>query len=451
MATIYRSTSLRVDARGMAQILLRLSLSMNIKLRVKSGVYIEPARLRDGRFVTSRLAGAELARIKAAENSLTQIETRLLDFVQGRKPENVTKEQLQQLVDQFHNPQPEPCDQPRAPRFFDLWALFIASRRLSENRVSAYRSAGRTLHRFELYRRITDTPEFTLDIDTLTAADLTAFENFLRDEWRLCDLYPEIYDQYPASLRPQHKTNRPEQRGNNVVACTLKRVRAFMNWCRLQDLTENRPFERFTGTTTEVYGTPFYLTIAERDQIADFDLSARPALAVQRDIFIFQCLVGCRVSDLARLTPANVVDGVLVYVPRKTRNETAAAVRVPLSSRAARIVERYKGADPKGRLLPCISDQRYNDAIKNICRLCGIDRIVTVVDPVDGTERQLPICTVATSHMARRTFIGNLYKKVRDPNLVGSLSGHCEGSRAFARYRQIDDDIKRDLIDLLEQ
>ena len=30
------------------------------------------------------------------------------------------------------------------------------------------------------------------------------------------------------------------------------------------------------------------------------------------------------------------------------------------------------------------------------------------------------------------------------------MSGHKEGSRAFARYREIDDDIKRELINLIE-
>ena len=52
--------------------------------------------------------------------------------------------------------------------------------------------------------------------------------------------------------------------------------------------------------------------------------------------------------------------------------------------------------------------------------------------------------------MARRTFIGNIYKKVKDPNMVGALSGHKEGSRAFARYRNIDDDMKREMIRILE-
>lgn len=41
------------------------------------------------------------------------------------------------------------------------------------------------------------------------------------------------------------------------------------------------------------------------------------------------------------------------------------------------------------------------------------------------------------------------YKQVKDPNLVGSMSGHKDGSKAFSRYRNIDDDIKKELVDLL--
>ena len=54
------------------------------------------------------------------------------------------------------------------------------------------------------------------------------------------------------------------------------------------------------------------------------------------------------------------------------------------------------------------------------------------------------------THMARRTFIGNIYTQVKDPNLVASLTGHVEGSKAFSRYRDIDTDIKRELVKLLE-
>ena len=63
---------------------------------------------------------------------------------------------------------------------------------------------------------------------------------------------------------------------------------------------------------------------------------------------------------------------------------------------------------------------------------------------------QKPICDIATSHTARKTFIGNLYKKVKDPNLVASLSGHTDGSRAFACYREIDNEMKRELVKLID-
>lgn len=61
-----------------------------------------------------------------------------------------------------------------------------------------------------------------------------------------------------------------------------------------------------------------------------------------------------------------------------------------------------------------------------------------------------PLYDVATTHTARKTFIGNLYKKVTDPSLVASLSGHTDSSRAFARYREIDMEMKRELVDMID-
>ena len=52
--------------------------------------------------------------------------------------------------------------------------------------------------------------------------------------------------------------------------------------------------------------------------------------------------------------------------------------------------------------------------------------------------------------MARRTFIGNINRKVKDPNLVSALSGHKEGSKAFQRFQDIDEEMKRDLVKLLD-
>ena len=101
-------------------------------------------------------------------------------------------------------------------------------------------------------------------------------------------------------------------------------------------------------------------------------------------------------------------------------------------------------------MFPFSTEQHYNRKIKEAFKKAGLDRIVTVLNQQTRQEVQKPLYEVASSHMARRTFIGNIYKKVKDPNLVGSLSGHKEGSKAFARYRDIDEDMKRELIGYLE-
>ena len=163
-------------------------------------------------------------------------------------------------------------------------------------------------------------------------------------------------------------------------------------------------------------------------------------------------MVGCRVGDLLTFTKANINNNILSYVPHKTKdNSMSVQVTVPLNETALKIVQRYKNYPCKnGKLLPFISLQKYNDDIKSIFTLCGITRKVPVLNTLNGEYEMKPLNKVASSHMARRTFIGNLYKKVKDPALIGKLSGHVEGSKSFARYRDIDMDMKQDLVNLLE-
>lgn len=166
-------------------------------------------------------------------------------------------------------------------------------------------------------------------------------------------------------------------------------------------------------------------------------------------MFIFQCMVGCRYGDLVSFTTDNIIDGVLEYIPQKTRNKVGASVRVPLGAKAMSIIERLNRN--KGEVLfPQHINFKYNDAIREILTKAGVNRIVTVIDTLTHQEVKRPINEIASSHMARRTFIGNLYKQVKDPNLIASMSGHVAGSKAFAWYRAIDDDMKKELIDLID-
>ena len=275
------------------------------------------------------------------------------------------------------------------------------------------------------------------DVDSDTIRDMW---DFFENEYRYFEEYPQIYEQIKEKRIPQ-------QRGHNTLSEMFTRIRTFYLWCYKNKKTTNRPFDDFRIEECR-YGSPIYINIDERNKIYNTNLSRHPALAIQRDIFIFQSLIGCRVGDLIKMTRGSVIDGAIEYIPRKTKEGRPLTVRVPLNANAKEIFERYSNLTG-GKILPFISEQKYNISIKRIFLAAGLKRMVTVINPTTSEEEKRPLYEVATSHMARKTFVGNLYKKVKDPNLVGSLSGHKEGSKAFSRYRDIDEDIKKELVDLL--
>ena len=68
-------------------------------------------------------------------------------------------------------------------------------------------------------------------------------------------------------------------------------------------------------------------------------------------------------------------------------------------------------------------------------------RLVPVRNAKTGEDEMRPLHEVASSHMARRVFTASAYAQVQDPNIVGKMTGHTEGSKAFSRYNNIEDDI----------
>ena len=80
------------------------------------------------------------------------------------------------------------------------------------------------------------------------------------------------------------------------------------------------------------------------------------------------------------------------------KGERPKVVRVPLNSRAKTLVEKYAGRDDlNGKLFPFISSQKYNVAIKKIFTICGVDRMVTVLNPTTGAEEKRPINEIAST------------------------------------------------------
>lgn len=350
---------------------------------------------------------------------------------------------LKFALDRYYKPDEYTSDGSKKQSFEELFDEFLEKHHLSEVRKKNFRVIKRSLLRYQLFvSKIKSKGKgYVLDVDKVTNDTLADIWNYFENEHKYYTLYPQIFDTVSEKRIPLPK-------GKNTILDRFKRIRTFFVWCYDNGKTTNRPFDKFP-IEESLYGTPIYISLEEREQIWKADLSSKPKLAIQRDIFIFQSVIGCRVSDLYRLTKDNVVNGAIEYIPRKTKEGRPLTVRVPLNETAKTILDRYK--DYEGStLLPFISEQKYNKAIKEVFKIAGVDRMVTILDPLTREETRRPIYEVASSHMARRTFIGNIYKRVKDPNLVSALSGHKEGSRAFQRYRDIDEDIKMELVKLLD-
>ena len=431
MATIRKRLSTRVDADGKAEVLLRFSGGRGMVFRLHSGIRVPVARwnARSEDVALPRIAVPEMPELLAARRKLDDLCVRLIEDFSAADRTEVTAEWLEDRVWRFHHP-----GRREAEDISCLMHMYVTDVGLSDARARHADVLSRMLARFSALRGK------EIDVRSISSDDLRSFEDFLANE--------HAYAQMPRYRNIYKGIAVPGERGRNTIVSKIKMLRAFLSWCRKRGYTDADPFQGYE-MKTEVYGTPWYLTIEEREHLAHFDLSARPALAVQRDIFIFQCLIGCRVSDLLGLKKSSVIGGAVEYIPRKTAGERPDVVRVPLSPSAAEIVARYADI-PGEELLPFISPQKYNDAIKEAFTLAGLTRVVTVLDPMTGRETRRPMNEIASSHLARRTFIGNLYRQVKDPALVGALSGHKEGSRAFARYRTIDEGMKEELVALLE-
>lgn len=434
MATISRTLSPKIAGDGSAEILLRLTVCRGKQFRIKSGVYVSPTRFRDGAFRFPRLNTTELQQLKKRESTLLELESYLLQWCRQVHRDEVTPANVKKAVERFR----DPLNGGSGADFNKVLDTFLSSKDISDSRLKQYEVLRSSVGVFLKLRARERAGAHRADFSTFTDEDLAVFEKFLYTEHEICVTHPDLY---AARRRKQHP------RGRNTVTGLLKLLRTFFKWCHTMGLTDHDPFLRF-HISRAVYGSPFYITLRERDRIECWDFSASPALDAQRDVFIFQCYIGCRISDLYRLTRANIVSGAIEYIPEKTKGERAEVVRVPIHPRAAAILKKYEG-NISGILLPLISQQRYNDHIKEIFTACGLTRTVSVLDPLTGAEERRPLNELASSHLARRTFVGNLYKQVKDPALVGSLSGHKEGSRAFSRYRDIDEELRRDVVNLL--
>ena len=405
MAAVIFTISPKVGANGMSEIKVRF-LARQTDQRAHSGIFV-PAHRWDSnshRVITPRgMVTPETIALQDIQARLDALRAHILAKYM-ENPYTILRGWLNNTILDFHN---VPTN---LHLISDLVQDYINEGTLGARTADHYKVLKSTLEEYAKRK-------YPLYIERFNVEELDRFTKYLADGTR----------------------------GQNTINAKLRKLRCIVHRAVAKKIINewDNPFHE-RKIAQDVYGTPIFLTIAEREQIYRFE-GLSPAMAIQRDIFIFQCLVGCRVSDLRSFTHDNVHEGFLEYVQQKVKKDNPTTVRVPLCDTAMEIINRYADLED-GRLLPFISDVKYNVCIKRIVHQAGVDRLVLVRNSRTGDVERRPIYEVAASHLARRTFMANMYKQTKSERIVSSFTGHVDSSRAFKRYTTVDDEMKIEAI-----
>ncbi len=485
MYNIRVKLSSKTNVNGESQILVRIDISRTYRPQLKTGIYI-PSNLFDpttGRIIVQKNKYATLSEYHEALKASEQLKK--FKFWLGNLTLSaakygiiITTSWLQEMINLHTASIPKiPKNQfqvedtvdlsalPHFPRehverihVYDYCYQYIIKLGLKGTYRSSFENLSKMLVRYEIFRRCLDRPDFVLVPDNLTKEDIADIRRYCKEEYALVDKYPTLYinmsNNYRLPINNRVNNYANKRRGDNSVRQMMRLLSMVWHWMVRENITLNNPFDGIT-IGTMIYSTPIYISNLERDHIAQFDLKGQTkGIQETRDIFIFQSLVGCRVSDLFQLTADNINGNFLEYIPLKTRHRSNNVTpRIPLVPQAKAIIDKYadfRMHDKQHRLFPAKTTSVYNEQIKKLFTICGITRKVSVIDNATGEVCLRPINEIASSHMARRTFAGNIYSKVKDPNIVGKMTGHIEGSRAFARYRKIDDEVLIEAISAID-
>lgn len=214
--------------------------------------------------------------------------------------------------------------------------------------------------------------------------------------------------EYIATLRKEF--NRPTTNGY------AQRIKTVVKYGMSKGLIKINPF---IGTHIRKGDSDIqFLTKEELERIRDTDFR-NPAINRTRDLFIFQASSGLSYCDMAGLVPDDIQhtpEG-QVFI-HKRRAKTGVFYTSVILKDGVKILDAYNG------LLPIISNQKYNTALKFIRDICEIDK---------------PLHT----HIARHSYATRCINEGVRLEVVSKLLGHST-TRLTQHYARL---LQKSIID----
>ena len=236
-----------------------------------------------------------------------------------------------------------------------------------------------------------------------------------------------LYD-FVAFLRGLTRVNLDRESGmsplkDSTVDKHISALRWFLAWAHNTQLLACADFKTFRPKLQLIDKPVIFLEWSELMDLYSAELE--PSFAQVRDVFCFCCFTSLRYSDVYELRWADVFDDHI----RVTTQKTDDSLVIELNNYSSEIIGRYVDESyPDDKVFPVLSNQKMNDRLKELCRLCGLSRLIRVSEFENGerVDRLVPKWRLMSTHAGRRTFICNALMMGIPPNVVMRWTGHAD-------------------------
>lgn len=397
---------------------------MDGSLKPRVSIYNEKLRIAITREIEAMREAYNLLKDEGRVFDANDFEEMIDKILNPEKYNIVKAEEVETLLDRFN-------------RYIDGLKTYGT---VSEGRAKIYRIVWDKLSRFLI---IFKKAKYTAE--QFTPEDILAFREFVINEYKYVDKYKAVYGNLPKTSVPT------KQASINTASAKLRALQAFFNELEENDEILKSPFRRLTKkrrneALREQYDDPFFLRYDEVQQIMTADVP--DSLKETKDAFLLQCALGCRIGDYLKLSMSNIAitdDGIpyVQYLPKKTMKtqNDRREKKTPLMLFALEIVKR--SGFKFGVLKYASGKSGYNAKIKKLLEHCKIDRLVNQYDEATGTMHRVPLHTVGSSKLCRKTHI-DISNKAQVNMYATGL--HEVGSSAVEHYSMLE---IRDLFTLL--
>ena len=244
---------------------------------------------------------------------------------------------------------------------------------------------------------------------------------------KLKDVKSNFLDDYDYYLKTQKGKNK-QGLSQSTINKAIQRFRKTLKYAISEGYLEKDPFIMHTAKV--IRKNIVFLTYEELLQLEKQQFKT-DRIQIIKELFLFCCYTGLAFKEMSLLKKSDIITGfdnnLWIVVKRSKTNRD---YKVPLLPRAQKVLQIYND-DTSELVFPKISNQKFNEYLKEIAEIIGISKNLT-------------------HHIARKTFASTvlLYNDI-PMEIVSELLGHSKLSTTQEHYAKVvNSKLSQHIIDL---